>query len=150
MVSGKSSKSVDELFFELIYKIISLKTEKNLNGLIGETEKYKGYYLTSEERTALKDLENCLIENLNIQGGYVKKIAEVIEESGIPIVYEIDHSSFGIKIEDGHVVGIGLFNCYLKMLPDSFFSFTILIAKIIAIIDIITNAIKLTMNSKIK
>ncbi|MFX0021193.1 MAG: GTP-binding protein, partial [Candidatus Hermodarchaeota archaeon] len=122
LVSAKNRENVDELFFELIYTIISLKTEKNHNEVIEDTEKYKGNYLTSEEITALKDLENLLIENLNIQGGYIKRLAEVVEESGIPIVYEIDHTSFGVRIEDGHVVGLGLFNCYLKTLPKSILS----------------------------
>ncbi len=123
LVSAKSREGVDEIFFELIYKSISLKTEKNQYGVIEETEKYKGYYLTLEEITALKDLEKLLIEGLNIQGGPMKRLAEEVEESGIPLAYEIDHLSFGIKIEEGHVVGIGLFNCYLTILPDSFFSF---------------------------
>lgn len=121
LVSAKHRENVDELFFELIYKIISLKTDKNQYGVIEEAEKYKNNYLTPEEITALKDLENLLINNFKIQGGFMKRLAEEIEESGIPIVYEIDHTSFGVKIEEGHVVGLGLFNCYLKTLPESFF-----------------------------
>ncbi len=126
LVSAKNRENMDELFFEIIYKIISLRTEQNSYGVFEEIDKYKGNYLTPIEINALKDLEHLIIESLNIQGGYLQQIGRKVEENGIPVIYEIDQASFGVKIEDGNVIGLGLFNCYLKTLPESIFSFKFL------------------------
>jgi hypothetical protein len=38
----------------------------------------------------------------------------------IPIVHEILSGNVGVKIEDGKVIGLGLYQCNLNTLPDSF------------------------------
>ena len=116
LVSAITGENVDNLFFEMIYNIISSK-------IIGESEKYKDYYLEKTEIKALKDLEQLISRSLKAQSKYVQELGKNIEENGIPIIYEIEGTSLGIKIENGAVVGLGLFNCYLSSVPDSITSF---------------------------
>ncbi|MFX1417465.1 MAG: GTP-binding protein, partial [Promethearchaeota archaeon] len=119
LASAKTGENVEDLFFEAIYKVINLRIDNDSVGSIEEIDKYKGNYLKPSEINALKDLEHLIIRSLRSQSKFLKERGNKIELDGIPIIYEIDHTSFGIKIEDGHIVGLGLFNCYLNTLPES-------------------------------
>ena len=122
LVSAKTGENVEDLFFEIIYKIIGSKADNKSYESIEEIHKYKGYYLDPVEINAIKDLEHIIIERLNDQSKYLQILSKKVEEDGIPVIYEIDDDSFGIKIEDGNVLGLGLFNCYLNTLPESIVS----------------------------
>lgn len=123
LVSAKTGENIDNLFFEIIYNVISSKAKDESYEVIGDTHKYKGYYLEQREIEALKDLEQLIIERLSTQSEYLQTKSKKIEENGIPIIFEIEGTSFGIKIENSSVVGLGLFNCYLSTLPESIISF---------------------------
>lgn len=119
LVSAKTGENVDELFFEIIYKIIGSKVNNKSYESIEEIHKYKSYYLDPIEINAIEALEHIIINRLKDQSRYLQILSKKIEEDGIPVIYEIDDTSFGVKIEDGNVVGLGLFNCYLNTLPES-------------------------------
>jgi small GTP-binding protein len=119
IVSANTGENLDDLFYEIIYKIFNLRIGNECYEFVDEINKYKGYHLEPDEVNALKDLEHIIIESLNNQSKYFQERSKEIEEHGIPIIYEIDSTSFGIKIEEGNVVGLGLFNCCLTTLPDS-------------------------------
>ena len=123
MVSAKTGENVEDLFFDLIYNIINLKTSSKPFELGDEINKYKGNYLDPAELSALKELEIFIIENLKTQSKYFQAKCKKVEDDGIPIIFEVGSTSFGVKIEEGNVVGLGLFNCCLNTLPDSFSSF---------------------------
>ncbi|MFX1503606.1 MAG: GTP-binding protein, partial [Promethearchaeota archaeon] len=119
LVSANMGENVDDLFYEIIYKIFNVRIGNESYEFIDEMNKYKGYYLDPKEINALKDLEHVIIENLNNQSKHFQSKSKEIEKQGIPIIYEIDNTSFGIKIEESNVVGLGLFNCFLSTLPKS-------------------------------
>ena len=123
LVSAKTGENIDDLFYEVIYTIISSKSKGESYELTEDIHKYKDYYVGQSEKDALKDLEQLIIEKLNMQNEYYRAISKKIEESGIPIIFEIDGTAFGIAIENGSVVGLGLFNCFLSTLPESIVSF---------------------------
>ncbi|MFX1376723.1 MAG: GTP-binding protein [Promethearchaeota archaeon] len=122
-VSAKTGENIDNMFYEIIYKIISSKSDNGNMELVEDIHKYKGYYLEQTEIKALKDLEQLIIESLGIQSEYLHAISKKIKENGFPIIFEIEGTSFGIKIENSTVTGLGLFNCYLSTLPKSIISF---------------------------
>lgn len=123
MVSAKTGENIDDLFFELIFKVINLKSNDIPHELGDEINKYKDNYLDPVELNALRDLEHIIIENLKAQSKFLQTKSKKVEEDGIPIIFEVSTASFGVKIEEGNVVGLGLFNCYLNSLPDSISSF---------------------------
>jgi small GTP-binding protein len=123
LVSAKTGKNVDNLFYEIIYAVINSRIQNENYELIEDTQKYKGYYLEKQEIEAIHELEQMIIERLTLQSNYSNTLKKNIEEDGIPIVFEIEETTFGIKIEDGCVVGLGLFNCNLSTLPESIDSF---------------------------
>ncbi len=116
--SAKTGKNINRAFINLTYRIIDELTKLEPYEL---KSKYKSYYLSSEETKALEDLENLIVENadksFNITFRYDLKRLKV---RGFPFIHEISETSYGIEIQNGSIVGIGLFNCGLTRLPDSF------------------------------
>ncbi|MFX0145405.1 MAG: Rab family GTPase, partial [Candidatus Hodarchaeota archaeon] len=94
LVSAKNRENIDDLFFEIIYKIINLRISRSNEGAIEETDKIEGIYLDPTEIIALEDLKYTIIKNLNNQGRHLQPISKNVEQNGIPIIYEIDHTSF--------------------------------------------------------
>ncbi|MFX1391062.1 MAG: GTP-binding protein [Promethearchaeota archaeon] len=126
LVSAKTGENVENLFYASIFRVLKAKTEIGSNELIIEENRYKEHYLVTSEKNALKDLEKLILNKLNREGKYFQDRIEEIRHKGIPIIYKIDEISFGIKIEDGNITEIGLFNCFLNALPNSFSSFKFL------------------------
>ncbi|MFX1256961.1 MAG: GTP-binding protein [Promethearchaeota archaeon] len=123
-VSSKTGENVNEVFFGLGYKLIdSIKNQKSCE----TNEKYEKFYLNLEEAKALEDLERLIIENsIGNFVGNSQNINLEFEKKGFLNKFEIDETTLGVKIQKGHIVGLGLFNCGLTTLPESFNSFKFL------------------------
>ena len=80
LVSANTGENVDDLFYEIIYKIFNVRISNESYEFIEEINKYKGYHLEHEEVNALKDLEHIIIESLNNQSKYFQKRSKEIEE----------------------------------------------------------------------
>ncbi|MBY9005711.1 MAG: GTP-binding protein [Candidatus Lokiarchaeota archaeon] len=120
-VSAKNGYNIKEVFVEIadyIAELIYKKKDKKDNRING---KYERYRISSLEIEALDDLEELITINLdNLAYIISKDDLENFKKKGFPIVYDIDGTSFGIQILNGHVIGLGLFNCGLVNLPHSF------------------------------
>ncbi|MFX1443478.1 MAG: GTP-binding protein [Promethearchaeota archaeon] len=120
-VSAKKGENLNRVLIELTRRI-----REDLNKLKNQpiTNKYKFHYLNSDETEALEDLEKSIIENskksFNTKFQYD---LTKLKNKGFPIILDVNETSFGINIQNGNVVEIGLFNCNLTKLPDSFANF---------------------------
>ena len=117
-VSSKTGENINEAFLELSYQIIDLIINQEIYQTRG---KYKKYVIKPEEAKALEDLEKIILRkpinrfNLSLQYDLNK-----IKNVGFPYLFNIDDNSFGFNVQNGRVVGLGLFNCGLTTLPESF------------------------------
>ncbi|MFX1453486.1 MAG: GTP-binding protein [Promethearchaeota archaeon] len=116
--SAKTGKNIDQVFIDLNHSIVDELTKLEPY----ETRsKYKNYYLNPDETEALEDLENLIIESS--EKSFTSKFQydlKRLKDRGFPIIHDVNETSFGINIQNGSVVGIGLFNCCLEKLPESF------------------------------
>jgi len=119
--SAKTGENIDRVFIELTHNIIDDLTKLESHEM---ENKYKNYYLNSNETKALEDLGNIIIDYS--KKSYISRFnydLTKLKNKGFPIIHEIDENSFGINIQNGSVVEISLFNCGLIALPDSFSNF---------------------------
>ncbi len=119
--SAKTGDNINEVLIELTHRIIDVLTKLEIHEI---KIKYKQYYLNSDEIKALEDLENLIVQNL--KNSYIAKFhyeLKKLKHKGFPIILDVSETSFGINIQNGSVVEIGLFNCGLTTLPDSFSNF---------------------------
>ncbi|TFG26639.1 MAG: GTP-binding protein [Promethearchaeota archaeon] len=119
--SAKTGNNINKVIIELTHQIIDILTNLEIHRL---KNKYKHYYLSSDEYKALEDLEQFIIENST--KSFTPKIQynlHNLKDKGFPVTSDIHETSIGINIQSGNVIEIGLFNCGLTSLPDSFRNF---------------------------
>ncbi len=119
--SAKTGNNINKVLIELTNQIIENLTKLEIHKV---KRKYKNYYINSDEYKALDDLEVLILERL--KGSFFPRLQydlQKLKNKGFPVTTDINDSSFGINIQNGNVVEIGLFNCGLTTLPDSFSNF---------------------------
>jgi small GTP-binding protein len=116
--SAKTGNNINEVLIELTNQIIDNLTKLEIHKV---KRKYKNYYLNSDEYKALEDLEFLILDRIN-RSSFTKFAYDLqkLKKKGFPVTPDINETSFGINIQNGKVIEIGLFNCGLTTLPDSF------------------------------
>jgi len=116
--SAKTGNNINEVLIELTNQIIDNLTKLEIHKV---KQKYKNYYLNSDEYKALEDLEFLILDRIN-RSSFTKFAYDLqkLKKKGFPVTPDINETSFGINIQNGKVIEIGLFNCGLTTLPDSF------------------------------
>ncbi len=120
--SAKTGYNIREIFIEIADNIIGLLEENKKNQEIHITnEKYNNCIFNVEEIKALEDLEHIILNKLktSVLVRFTHDI-DKFKKRGFPQIFNISETSFGIKVSNGRVTGIGLFNCGLTKLPKSF------------------------------
>ncbi|MFX1357414.1 MAG: GTP-binding protein [Promethearchaeota archaeon] len=123
LVSAKIGENINESFTEIIRIILNDEIIKDFQASEGKSKKYANLNLNSLEIKALEDLENLIITNNTNQFNPTIRNLNELKQKGLPIIFEIDGISFGIKTKNGIIKGLGLFNCNLNTLPESFSNF---------------------------
>lgn len=119
--SAKTGNNINKVLIELTNQIIDNLTKLEIHKV---KRKYKKYYLNSDEYKALEDLESLILESLKDSFFTTFQYdLQKLKNKGFPVTPDINETSFGINIQNDKVVEIGLFNCGLTTLPDSFSNF---------------------------
>ena len=120
-LSAISRNNIKEVFVEIADNIIELINKKKKQETDRTSGNYDKYYINTSEIKALEDLEQVIFENSRTSVS-IKISHDLLnlENRGFPKIFNVDETSFGIQILNGHVVGLGLFDCGLVSLPNSF------------------------------
>ncbi|MBN1216189.1 MAG: GTP-binding protein [Candidatus Lokiarchaeota archaeon] len=127
LTSAKDNYNIKEMFMEVTDIVVEL-FQKSQDQTNQKTSKnYGRFSVNSLEIEALDDLRNMILEHHN-NSHYTLSEPDLskLANNGFPIIYNIHNTSFGVQILNGHVIGIGLFNCGLTKLPNSFKNFKFL------------------------
>ena len=119
--SAKTGLNIKEAFIELTDTILDYLDQQKQKEVIKSSGKYDRYRISSKQVLALEDLEEMILKNLN--NNLLPKTShdfEKFKKNGFPQIFKVDGTSLGVKIENGKIVGLGLFNCELSLLPDTF------------------------------
>ncbi|MFX1236745.1 MAG: GTP-binding protein [Promethearchaeota archaeon] len=121
LTSAKTGENINEAMIEITDAILNFLESQKKQEENRTSGKYKKYRISNDEALALEDLENTMMENLKIPGfWHSSHDLDNLKKTGFPRLYHIDTDSFGMRILNGKVVGLALFNCGLSYLPDSF------------------------------
>jgi len=111
--SAKTGKNVDILFNDIIKRLIDRKD----NLLNQPSNRYSRYNLNNYEIDTLQEIEKLIFNNSKNPHIKTQYDLKKLKRNGLPRIYSCENDSFGIVVQDGTLIGLGLFNCDLKDLP---------------------------------